>query len=98
MVREVIWPKIVQNQLAKTYQYILKDSVQNAEKVKSDILASTHKLETNPEMYPLDKYRRNNDGSFRAYELHHYRIAYRITETQIIIVRVRHSKRIPKVY
>ena len=98
MVREVIWPKIVQNQLAKVHEHILKDSVQNAEKVKKDILASTHKLETNPEIYPLDKYRKNNDGSFRAYKLYHYRIAYRITETQIIIVRIRHSKRVPKVY
>jgi|SRR5665213_66059 len=98
MVREVIWPKIVQNQLSKAYEYILKDSSQNAEKVKKDILASTHKLVANPEMHSLDKYRKNNDGSFRAYELHRYRIAYQITKTQIIIVRVRHSKRIPKVY
>ena len=98
MVREVIWPKTVQDQLAKAYKYILKDSNQNAEKVRKDILASTHKLVANPEIYPLDKYRKNNDGSFRAYELHRYRIAYRITEKQIIIVRVRHSKRIPKVY
>ena len=98
MVREVIWPKIVQNQLAEAIEYILKDSTQNAEKVRKDILASTHKLEVNPEMYPLDKYRKNNDGTFRAYVLYRYRISYRITEKQIIIVRVRHTKRIPKGY
>lgn len=44
MVREVIWPKSVQNQLTKVYQYILKDSFQNAEKVKEDILKSTRNL------------------------------------------------------
>ncbi len=98
MVREVIWPKSVQNQLTKVYQYILKDSFQNAEKVKEDILKSTRKLTLNPEIYPIDKYRKNNDGTFRAYELHRYRIAYRITEKQIIIVRIRHVKMEPRLY
>jgi plasmid stabilization system protein ParE len=69
-----------------------------AEKVKEDILMSTRKLIVNPEVNPIDKYRKNNDGSFRAYELHHYRIAYRITEKQIIIVRIRHTKMEPRSY
>ena len=98
MVREVIWPKSVQNQLTKAYEYILADSFQNAEKVKEDVLMSTRKLTVHPEIYPTDKYRKNNDGSFRAYELHHYRIAYRITEKQIIIVRIRHTKMEPRLY
>ena len=98
MVREVIWPKSVQNQLTKIYQYILKDSFQNAEKVKEDILKSTRNLTLNPEIYPIDKYRKNNDGTFRACELHRYRIAYRITEKQIIIVRIRHVKMEPRLY
>jgi plasmid stabilization system protein ParE len=98
MVREVRWPLRAQIQLAKAYEYIRADSVQNAEKVKKDILASTRKLTSNPEIHPPDKYRKNNDGSFRAYELNHYRIAYRITEKEIIIVRVRHTSMEPKPY
>ena len=49
-------------------------------------------------MYAPDKYRINNDGSFRAYELHRYRIAYRLTEKEIIILRVRHTSMEPKQY
>jgi plasmid stabilization system protein ParE len=98
MVREIRWPLLAQRQLWKAYQYILLDSYQNAEKVKNDILLSTRNLPANPEMYPPDKYRLNNDGSFRAYELHRYRIAYRITEKEIIIVRVRHTSMEPKQY
>jgi plasmid stabilization system protein ParE len=98
VVREVRWPLQVQKQLAKAYEYILPDSYQNAEKIKNDILASTRKLAANPEMYQPDKYRRNNDGSFRAYEMHRYRVAYRITEKEIIIVRVRHTSMEPKQY
>jgi plasmid stabilization system protein ParE len=98
MVREIRWPLRAQNQLAKAYEYILMDSYQNADKVKKDILNSTRHLAANPEMYPPDKYRKNNYGSFRAYELHHYRSAYQITEKEIIIVRVRHTGMEPKKY
>ena len=98
MVREVRWPLIAQKQLGKAYNYLLPDSYQNAEKVKNAILLSTRKLAANPEMFPPDKYRKNNDGSFRAYELHHYRIAYRITKNEIIIIRVRHTGMEPKQY
>lgn len=98
MVRGVKWPLPVQRQLEKVYQYILLSSYQNAEKVKSDILDSTRTLPEHPEIYPRDKYRKNNDGSFRAYEIHHYRITYRITNKDIIIVRVRHTSMEPKEY
>jgi len=98
MVKKIIWPLSTQKQLTKAYKYILKDSYQNAEKVKASILASTRKLTDSPDVHPPDKYRKNNDGSFRAYELLHYRIAYRITEKEIIIVRVRHTSMEPRKY
>lgn len=98
MVKEVRWPAKTQRQLEKAYRYILSDSYQNAERVKSDILASTRKLATNAEIHPPDKYKLNNDGSFRAFELHRYRIAYRITGKEIIIIRVRHTRMEPNQY
>jgi plasmid stabilization system protein ParE len=45
-----------------------------------------------------DKYRLNNDGSFRAYEIHQYRIAYFIGEDHIRIVRMRHTSQEPQEY
>jgi plasmid stabilization system protein ParE len=98
MVMEVRWPLMAQKQLEKAYRFVLADSYQNAEKEKNEILLSTRKLAANPEMFPPDKYRKNNDGSFRAYELHRYRIAYRVTKNEIIIVRVRHTSMEPKQY
>ena len=98
MVKEVRWPLKAQKQLAKAHEHISIDSYQNAEKVKKDILLSTRKLAANPEIYPPDKYKTNNDGSFRAYELHRYRIVYQVTTKEIIIVRVRHTSMEPKKY
>jgi plasmid stabilization system protein ParE len=98
MVREVRWPSAAQHQLLKVYAHILKDSFQNAEKVKKEILVSTASLASHPEAHPLDKYRINNDGSFRAYEIYRYRISYRVTEKEIIVVRVRHTSMEPRIY
>ena len=98
MAFEVVWSYQARLQLKKAYEYIKNDSVQNAEKVRTDILASTNKLSVHPEIYSLDKYRLANDGSHRAYELHRYRISYQISNTRILIVRLRHTKMQPKFY
>lgn len=99
MVKKVIWARPAEKQLEQAYQYIFKHSVQNAEKIKEAILSSTRKLPDNPERYPPDKYRKKNgDQTFRAYELHHFRISYKIDTEQIIIVRVRHTKMQPLEY
>lgn len=98
MGKEVVWSPQALLQLEKAYEYIFRSSVQNAEKVRKDILKSTRGIASHPEIYTLDKYRQNNDGSFRAYELHRYRISYQITTDKIIIVRLRHTKMQPKTY
>jgi plasmid stabilization system protein ParE len=98
MVRELRWPARAEHQLEKAYKFILLDSYQNAEKVRADILASTRKLAINPEIHPPDKYRKSNDGSIRAYEIHRYRISYRVTDKEVIIIRVRHTSQQTKEY
>jgi plasmid stabilization system protein ParE len=58
MVRHVIVPAKSQKQLAKVVKYISLDSRQNAEKVKTEILASTRNLVANPGMHAEDKYKK----------------------------------------
>ena len=97
--RTVIWDNEAKVYLKKAIAYIKKESPQNAEKVKKDIIASTQKLADEPErLYAPDKYRTNNDGSYRAYELHRFRISYFIGVETIRIVRVRHASMQPKQY
>ncbi|MBL7702026.1 MAG: type II toxin-antitoxin system RelE/ParE family toxin [Ferruginibacter sp.] len=92
------WNKSAINQLIKAVEYIEEDSPQNAEKVRNNILLEISKLTAHPEKYNPDKYHVNNDGSFRAFELHRYRISYRYTKNEIRIIRIRHTKRNPKNY
>jgi plasmid stabilization system protein ParE len=96
--RTVIIDNAAKLQLRFAYEYILKDSPQNAEKFRSKILTSIKELIENPEKYPPDKYKINNDGSFRAYEIYKYRITYQVSEDQILVIRIRHTKMNPLEY
>lgn len=82
-------------ELRKAYRYILLESLQNAEMVRDEIIDASIELPRHPEKYPLDKFKKNNDGSWRAFEKHHYRVSYRITPDAIRIVRLRHTSRSP---
>ena len=95
---KVIWSKTADNQLQKVYDYIKEDSLQSAQKVKKDILNITKNISKAPTRYPLDKYRKNNEGDIRAFEKHSLRISYQIRKAEIRIIRVRHTSREPLKY
>ncbi len=81
------------NQLQRIYNFIKRDSVKNAERIRGEIITSIKELVNNPEQYPFDRFRKNNDGSYRAFEMYKYRITYYISEEKIIVIRIRHTKR-----
>ncbi|QXP80351.1 MULTISPECIES: type II toxin-antitoxin system RelE/ParE family toxin [Winogradskyella] len=94
----VVWRKLALKQLKEAYVYVKKDSLKSAISLRKEIFDTTEKLSKNPKIYPLDKYRTNNDGSFRAFEVYSYRIAYQITISEVRILRVQHTKREPLNY
>jgi plasmid stabilization system protein ParE len=92
------WNKRALKQFDDLVKYIEEDSLINAEKVKLGILIKIDGLLKHPEKYNPDKYKINNDGSFRAFELYHYRISYRFVINEIRIIRIRHTKMNPLKY
>ena len=92
------WNKRAFSELIKAIEYIENDSPQNAEKVKRNIFTTINKLLTHPDFFAPDKFKLNNDGTFRAFEIHSYRIAYRSLKNEIRIIRIRHTKRNPRNY
>jgi plasmid stabilization system protein ParE len=95
----VVWDKIAFEHFKEIYDSLkgVKNS-SYAEKVKNTILKEINELLNNPEIYEQDRFKTDNDGSYRAFEKLKYRIAYRITKTQIRVLRVRHSNREPLEY
>jgi plasmid stabilization system protein ParE len=95
---EVVWTKRSQKQMRQVFKHISKDSPKNASKVVLEIADAVHKAIPNPEIYGSDKYKTSNDGSYRAFEKHHYRIAYRFSKSVIRVLRIRHTSMEPLEY
>ena len=72
----VIWSKSAKAELRKAFEHIALDSLQNAQMVKDTLIDLSIDLSDNPEKCPLDKFKINNDGTWRAFEKYHYRVSY----------------------
>jgi plasmid stabilization system protein ParE len=94
----IVWSNSAKTELKKAYDYIALDSLQNAQMVRDALIDLTIDLFENPEKHPLDKFKKHNDGNWRAFEKYHYRISYRILKDQVRIVRMRHTSRSPVSY
>ena len=95
---EIRWAQSAETSLNKAYQYIKENSVVNAEMVKKEITKIIDKLPENPQRFGIDKFKRNNPGNYRAFEKYSYRIAYKHTDKEIRILRIRHVRQEPLEY
>jgi len=96
--RKIVWDKQALNYFRESIRYIRQDSPQNADKVKKEVLEKINELSGRPEIHNLDKYKLNNNGSYRAFELHRFRVSYLVKENQIIITRIRNTNQEPLDY
>jgi len=96
--KKVVWDELARKALKESYYYIKQDSPQQAERVRREILEAVRKLADHPEMYSPDKYRKDKDERFRAFEIYSYRLSYFIAEDTIRVLQLRHVKREPKEY
>ena len=96
--RKVTWGKLAAREFNAAIKYIRKDSEQNADKVKEIILNKINGLADEKVVHRMDPYKKNNDGKFLYFELLRYRIVYYAASDEVIIIRIRHTKREPKKY
>ena len=97
-VREIVWDEKAFAQLENIFRYIRESSPQNADNLMHALHERIEQILLHPEKHPVDKYRLHNKGDFRAFEIHHIRVAYKITPTYILIIRVRSTHQEPLEY
>lgn len=98
-LRRVVIDLEAKKSLRDAYLYIKKDSLVNADKIRSKILSTIKDLAHYPERHGPDKYRKENyDGLYRAYEVSSYRITYYVSDEEIRVIRIRHTKMNPLEY
>jgi plasmid stabilization system protein ParE len=90
-VYAIVWDVKALMQFNEAYQYIRKDSYQNAQKVKHGIVETVKGLAKDPRRYQPDKFRLDKNPDFRSFELYRIRVTYYIDEdrTTVKILRVR---------
>jgi plasmid stabilization system protein ParE len=96
--KKIAWNKRPAKYLQKQLKRISEDSFIQAERIEEGILTAVENTKINPERHPKDKFKQENDGTFRAFEIFSFRVAYRFTEKEIRILRIRHVKQEPKDY
>jgi len=91
---EIKWNKAAISELMGAINFIEENEFYSyAVEVERNILSKIRSLSKNPLQYPLDKYKRQNKGNYRAFEINSYRISYRVQKDGIRILRVRHTSR-----
>ena len=91
---KIIWRKKASDDLKAIYNYILKDSPQNAVMVSSKIYELANSLTILPERFPID--RSINDPNVRFAVLWNFKILYSIESNSILILRIFGTKQHPK--
>ncbi|MCF2442872.1 type II toxin-antitoxin system RelE/ParE family toxin [Dyadobacter sp. CY345] len=96
----VVWDKNALEHLSEIYHHILKDSYQNAQKVRLKILEQTAQLKEEPWRHNADKLRLDKNPAFRAFEIYRFRITYYINKDakSVSILRVRSTWQEPLLY
>ncbi|MFZ5553754.1 MAG: type II toxin-antitoxin system RelE/ParE family toxin [Bacteroidota bacterium] len=95
---DIVWSKRSLRQLKDIYLYIEKESPGGAKKVVKAISSRVQSLGTNAMIYEADQCKRNNDGSYRATHVYKFRIVYRITAKHVMILKIMHTARKPRIY
>jgi len=95
---KVIWSKNGLLQLKESLENLREKSPKSALKVKNKILKTARDLSESPEIYSSDRFKKDNDGTIRAFEKYSYRVTYRVEKTCVIILRIRHTSREPLKY
>ena len=93
--KRISWDKLALHQFNIAISHIAKDSIQNAEKVRREVLDRVEDLKMHPERNAPDKYKADTDGSYRACELLLLRIAYHISAGEVRIIRFRSTYQEP---
>jgi plasmid stabilization system protein ParE len=91
---EIRWSKPALEQLDKALDFITENGFASyADELEEKILSRVGNLINNYEKYPADKYKTGNDGTYHAFEVDEYRVSYRVKNSTIKIIRVRHTSR-----
>lgn len=91
----VRWDKEAIKSLKDVYDYIKKDSPNQAKRVKNTLLKLAKSLNDFPEKYSRELYLSEEPENFRSVAKWSYKLIYEVTEKEIIIIMLFHTSQNP---
>ena len=95
---KLIWDDLAVDQLDEYLKNVSKQSESAPNLIRDRILSRLKAVQKNPYICEPDRFRDNNDGSYRAFTVYTYRVTYSIKDNYIRIIRVRSSNKEPLEY
>lgn len=96
---KVIWQVDAKTHLKELIEHLSERYSQKfIEIIKDEIERNTKLISLRPRMFQQDILKINNDGSYRYFNVPAIRIAYKIEDDRIIVLRVRHQSQEPLAY
>ena len=96
--RTIKWEEEAKLYFKQVIKYIKQESPQGAEIVRLAIIAHVAVLKEDAGIYEVDRFKINNAGNYRALTVYSYRITYKITDSEILILRIRHTSQSPIIH
>ena len=84
----ILWDRLARESLNDIYEYILRDSAQNARKVKKELIKLAGSLNDFPDKYSREVFLEEEPENYRSVNKWSYKIIYEVTDEAIIIADI----------
>jgi plasmid stabilization system protein ParE len=95
MKYKVTWDTQAKESLKYIVQQIKVDSPSAAQKVKTELLKLAQSLNDKPNRYSQEYYLEDKEGNYRSVSKWSYKIIYKVTEKEVYILDVFHTRKDP---
>lgn len=82
------WDRLAKESLDDIYNYISQDSLQNARKVKKELIKLAGSLNDFPDKYSIEEFLKEEPENYRSISKWSYKIIYEVTDKAIIIADI----------
>ncbi len=92
---KVSWDTYAKASLKSIVEYIKEDSPSAAQKVKNELLKIAGSLKDKPNRFSEEPYLEDKEGNYRSVSKWYYKIIYKVTESEVHILDIFHTRKSP---
>lgn len=97
-IKTIIWSDQAARHYHDIMEYLSEESPEALPIVGNALLDLIESLATAYDHHPPDRFKKRNNGTYKAAVVFSYRVSYLVTDKEVYILRVRHTSREPLGY